>query len=343
MTVTLKLSQKRRFMLSMAVSAALSVLVFWIVLVSHRSLLLDAGLWIGASIGGIAAAAGLINVFGSDRTQKYLYGLLAPWGVLSIVFILFGWKYDVIERELADTKLTLSAYRDALRQDLKMPFKGGAPQQLYQFLLGPAKAREVGLLAINATGLLHDYRRKLERMIGEGGHVRILLLDPDSEAWELREKYENSRKSKRLRVEWNASMAILSDIVNHLLENDRYTLRELQERLQIRLHDQKPERFILFVERDEQITKDGKSISVDRKYLLLNRYPKCPKILAGGADDTAFNKAETVDKCEYGQASLSLLVDPSWTEYHENMAYFNLLWDSAKGDEYPLARGIGVD
>lgn len=78
---------------------------------------------------------------------------------------------------------------------------------------------ELWILGINALGPLHQGREAIIEALLRGVNVRILLLDPDSNAFHQRqqkEEYVNERTAGRLRAEFNASVAICKDIQNFI-------------------------------------------------------------------------------------------------------------------------------
>ena len=294
------------------------------------------GLWI---LGFGASGYGLINIFASPRGTDWLRvsnKLLGVVLIFSGFFVLHGWQIQDYIRQLEDARVTAAGYRDTLMKDVKLPFKGGTPWQVQQFLLGTEHEHieEVRILGINATGTFHPHRsnfqRILEKMLEKNeGDIKILLLHPNSSAFSERVQFEEGKVnlgdgnkplySNRIRTEWNASIAILRDIVNHLLEkkenndvNDfNNKLKKLKPRLKIKLFQQAPNRSIIFVKRKGKketvkIVKTPKDLET-KKYLVLNLYPKSKKL--------------------HGQRSLSLLVNEKWTEYCDNLMYFDCLWN----------------
>ena len=335
----------------LAISVTTAVFVYGIIFIWYRSHLLDASL----GIGGLLIGGGVINlivelVVKPKANHLSLYRrLYLPWAGLTVIALVYGLGYENLIRQLGDTKIALTTYREIVNRDIELPYRGGTPQTLQRFLLGPAKARKVWILGINATGLLHGYRAQLKRIIANGGHVKILLLNPMSETFADREQFERSKKSGRLLKEWATSKAIIDDIINQLRVNN-YTPRELESRLKIRLHSECPRRSILYVDRDEEITKGDKSTTVQKEYILLNRYPdwKCPKNDADSGEDESVDVKKELRAAvaplrrllgaqpdpplaeeRHGQVSLSLLVDPTWIEFNENYSYFDDQWKKA--------------
>jgi len=77
--------------------------------------------------------------------------------------------------------------------------------------------KSLDIMGINNLGPLHQGREMLIRLLNNGGHVRICLLDVNSEGFKQRERDEcqhqiTGKISPRLRDEYKASIGILKDI-----------------------------------------------------------------------------------------------------------------------------------
>jgi len=86
----------------------------------------------------------------------------------------------------------------------------------------------VWILGINALAPLHQGREALIDLLEKNGCVRVLLLNPESEAFKKREKHEeeiDGKTSGRLRAEYNASVAICKDIVHFSRGRGKFELR----------------------------------------------------------------------------------------------------------------------
>lgn len=282
-------------------------------------------------IGVLAGGISLLNVAlrrEQRKRQIYLNLVLLPWFVLGFIFLIFNMHVQRLKEDLTNAKITAAGYRDAVERDVKAPFKGGQPWPVHQFLLATPKVERVRILGVNALGVLHAHRSNLVRIIDkEEGFVEILLLkgallaQDASQAFQARVAEEEGkikgregRIANRIQAEWEASIAILAEILNRLLE--KHEMTDLQKRFQIKFHKEYPDRSVLFVDKKEENKKTGKL--EHKQYLLLNHYP--------GLD----NKEDLNNKDSYGQASLSLLVDKSWMEYREEEKVFDRLWNSAE-------------
>ena len=264
----------------------------------------------------------MLNVAISEEKRRLLNLASSPWFVLGILLLVVAGGYDTLQSQLDTAQRTAMAYRDTLDVDVRIPVSQGQPYRLYQYLLGPPNVHEVRILAINATGVLHGHRSHLRRILETGGKVKILLLHPDSQAFKDRAKQEEKVEGRtgtanRIQEEWEASIAILRDTLNHLLE--KYTLKELEGRFQIRLYKEEPDRSMIFVDRDEEeYRQGGETKTVRRSYILFNRYP--------------------LERALPGRASLSLLTDAEFVEYHETWETFNHLWEADDTSWYSLQK-----
>ena len=72
---------------------------------------------------------------------------------------------------------------------------------------------EVWLSGINALGPLHQGREKLISLLDRGGSLRVLMLDPASQAFQDRCDHENDQTG-RLQAEYQAALAICRDIAS---------------------------------------------------------------------------------------------------------------------------------
>lgn len=123
-------------------------------------------------------------------------------------------------------------------------------------------AREsIWLLGINALGPLHQGREILIKHLDENKSVRVLLLDPASDAFFRRVQFEEYHEkegrmvhSGRLVAEFGASLGILRDIVN-FTRNDHL--------LELRLHGHDPSESLVIVD----------SASPDHAICHYNPYP----------------------------------------------------------------------
>jgi len=88
-----------------------------------------------------------------------------------------------------------------------------------------SSSEDIWILGINALGVFHESFEDIISFIKNGGKARVLLLNPESEAFKQREKREegiNGEKSGRLRAEYATSIAFCKDIIR--LSNKRKSL-----------------------------------------------------------------------------------------------------------------------
>ena len=118
-------------------------------------------------------------------------------------------------------------------------------------LFDAADIRSVRILGINALGIIHRHAADLLAVVAGGGTVQILMLDPESDEFrkhrDAQEK-QGGKVSDRLLSELETSIAILRDILNHLLHANGLDMNALAERFQIRLFDHRADIAYLVVE-----------------------------------------------------------------------------------------------
>lgn len=98
---------------------------------------------------------------------------------------------------------------------------------------------EIWILGINALGVFHESFENIISFIERGGKVRVLLLDPESEAFSQRERKEEGNgkeKSGRLKAEYVTSVAFCKDIGR--LNNNR-------DSLELKVYNEEPEDALL--------------------------------------------------------------------------------------------------
>lgn len=104
---------------------------------------------------------------------------------------------------------------------------------------------DIWICGINALGVFHESFEDIISFMASGGNLRVLLLNPDSEAFEQREEREEGtgrNKSGRLRAEYMTSVAYCKDI-GRLSGNG--------DSLRLRVYSHKPE-WALLVRDTEQ-------------------------------------------------------------------------------------------
>ena len=131
----------------------------------------------------------------------------------------------------------------------------------------------VRILGINALGLLHAHEARLLSILRNGGTVEVLLLNPESAEFRKRRNLEEKRKgrvSNRLLAEMEASVAILQDMLNLLLNQHEHDIETLKDRFQVRYYSSKADKSLLFV-----VTQATKSV-LHRKLLDTSRLSADP-------------------------------------------------------------------
>ena len=117
--------------------------------------------------------------------------------------------------------------------------------------------RSVQIMGINSLGPLHHCREEMiEFLVGRKGILQILLLDPRSEIFVMREQREKDI-SQRLLSEWRASLSILKDIQMHT-----------HGQIELKLRSDSPDRSLFIVDAVDSLN--------DRTKMLVNYYPEEP-------------------------------------------------------------------
>ena len=170
--------------------------------------------------------------FGTDEKSlitllpKYRAALFSSL-ILEVVGVVVGAGY------LAVDKLD-----DAAEKLARATIEKRQPSTLHDFVLLQRDITRVRILGINALGVLHKYRRDLVGvLLREQAVVQILLLNPDSGIFLDRRNLEETAPqqstarhsqfvSGRIRAEWEASRAVLRDIVNQLVNQHSKDIKE---------------------------------------------------------------------------------------------------------------------
>lgn len=108
---------------------------------------------------------------------------------------------------------------------------------------------EIWMLGINGLGVFHESFENMISFIKRGGKVRVLLLDPESEAFKQREEREEGigkKKSGRLKAEYLTSVAFCKDIVR--LSNNT-------DLLELRVYSEEPNEALLVADPEEESGK----------------------------------------------------------------------------------------
>ena len=114
--------------------------------------------------------------------------------------------------------------------------------------------RRVRILGINALSVLHRHAPELVDLLRFGGTVELLLLDPETEWFRLRQDHEEiyrGRVADRLLAVMCASISIVRDILNQMLHQHDYDIETVGYQLHFRLHDRKPNASMLYAEGPE--------------------------------------------------------------------------------------------
>jgi hypothetical protein len=100
----------------------------------------------------------------------------------------------------------------------------------------------VDIMGINALGPIHQGKPILSGLLQKGGRLRVLLLDPESQAWEARRDQEHDSRN-RIGAELLAALYGLSEVKSEIPVSDK-------ERLEVRVHAEKPKMSLIIVDRD---------------------------------------------------------------------------------------------
>ena len=230
----------------------------------------------------ITAIVSLVSIIRFGGEQKTLITLLPKFRaalfsslILEVVAVIVGAGYMAADKLYVATE-TLARFTVEQRQ----------PSSLHDYVLLQRDIIRVRILGLNGLGVLHKYRRDLTKVLRRKGTiVEILLLDPDSEPFLARSDREETAPqqstngqpqftSGRIRAEWEASKAVLRDVVNQLVHEHSIDIGELSARLKIKKHQSPPEYSFLFVD-----TSDG------GRFLIYNKYTNGPQLpgTAGGS------------------------------------------------------------
>lgn len=173
------------------------------------------------------------------------------------------------ELSSAKTKIeTLSQENDKLNRDwiLYTTDKGASTKRPISYQLERLRSHlaktdkdekrqhTVEILGINALGPIHQGKRILSDLLLNGGRLQVLLLDPESKAWEVRLVQETDVLHYNT-TELLAALYGLSEINNRVLSSGKGTL-------EVQMHAQNPDRSLIIVDRG---FADG--------FVMGNRYP----------------------------------------------------------------------
>ena len=111
----------------------------------------------------------------------------------------------------------------------------------------------IDILGMNGLGPIHQGKRILSDLLLSGAHVRVLLLNPESDLWKARLLQEKDT------LNYNATELLAA--LYGLLEIQRRTSGSTQSSLEVGRYADKPDRSLIIVDRQP----DG--------FVMGNRYP----------------------------------------------------------------------
>jgi hypothetical protein len=137
---------------------------------------------------------------------------------------------------------TIEELKDIIRKGQLVKFEEVVPVQ--KRMVQEAKS-SVWIFSINSLGIFHEHREDLLSLVKRGGSLKVLLLDPESEAFREREEKEESiedRISGRLKAEYEAAVAYCTDISNFVKGGD----------IELRLHRERIKEALLIIDADTE-------------------------------------------------------------------------------------------
>lgn len=286
-------------------------LIFWSISILAAFVAIIAGLSFGEPL---KVGLGMLAILGlTEISRVFLLGRIfsqspfIPLLLASAFLVSVGIGYyqpaeelETLKIELKDKskrvdELEIMLYRDDVFVSRRQP------SRLHHLLLTEDGIQSIRILGINSLGVLHKYRKDLgELLVGKRPiRLEVLMLDPRSPAFKTRRDGEElgATISNRMYEEWEATLAILSDIAFYSKQNSSY--EETKERLEVRVYAQKPERSALFVK------------TADEEFLIKNIYTE-KKGAPGTQGGSALVKASEVSG-----------------EFDEWDRNFKSLWDTA--------------
>jgi hypothetical protein len=135
---------------------------------------------------------------------------------------------EVLDGKVEQTRRSISFQLEILEEQLRRASTRGRPSA-------------VSILGINATGPLHQGRELFIQLLRAGGGLRLLVLDPGCAAFRGRRAHELDSVG-RIGAELQASCFILLDILDQLGSGAG------EPHLEVRLHDQAPDRSLIMVD-----------------------------------------------------------------------------------------------
>jgi hypothetical protein len=159
-------------------------------------------------------------------------------------------------------------------------------------LFVPGQTPEVSILGINALGPLHQGLEILRSFLDKGGVLRILLLNPETDAFNERSDRERD-EAGRLRAELLTSFYVIMDLMKKVPAG----------RMEVRLHAEYPDKSLLMINSKEE---DG--------IIMENPYPDADLREKRGLEGEMY---------ELRRAGAT------GSGYRSALEYFSRLWDGA--------------
>jgi len=185
----------------------------------------------------------------ADEPSLIQYGRFIVEGMLAISTITLGilgyWQNSKVK--------SLEEDKEYLKKEIHKISGKVDPESDRKLLVQAAVS--VQIMGINSLGPLHHCREEIiEFLADRKGTLHIILLNPRSDTFVLRQKREEDF-SQRLLSEWRASVSILKDICLHT-----------DGVVELRLRTDTPDRSLFIVD-----ALDGLG---DRSKMLINYYPE---------------------------------------------------------------------
>jgi len=229
------------------------------------------------------------------------YGKLLVDVVLAIATITFG----ISTYKKASKIRALEDEKEYLKRKIHKVSSKVDPESDRKLLM--KAERSVQIMGINSLGPLHHCREEMiEFLVGRKGILQIVLLDPQSDIFAMREQREKDL-SKRLLSEWRASLSILKDIQINT-----------QGKIELKLRSDPPDRSLFIVDAIDDLT--------DRTKMLVNYYPEEPATRGySGAQFLA-----------------EFLMERDRDSIFKNNDYFLLFWNKSQTVAVDAAIELGV-
>lgn len=198
-----------------------AILVAW-----EFKLLLEVGI-------GILTFLGLAQITRVLLGSKFSNSPLLPLFLASAFLVCAGIGYyqpakelEILNTELKDKNRYIKMI-DAQNDEMGSVAKR-QPTRLHERVLMKEGIERIRMLGINSLGVLHKYREHLIELLTRKRsiiRIQVLILDPRSDAFKSRSSFEEcgteipkdckKKIPNRLYEEWEATLAILSDIASY--------------------------------------------------------------------------------------------------------------------------------